>query len=182
MTTTNKTSSPLKTTTTNGPHTNVMNLQPKNNSPSEHFSLSVIGLLWGIYLYTLSEQSRGFNLSQLPWFHVYDSTLAQQKAIAENQWLSSMSSTPTEKKRCCDKLFYHLFSILPLSSFSTCLPLFPPPSFNSSSSLLLWQCPNVTVAIATQVLRPGSFPASPAVLEGILGYVVPKHLIIQGSH
>lgn len=42
--------------------------------------------------------------------------------------------------------------------------------------------PNVTVAIATQVLRPGSFPASPAVLEGILGYVVLKRLIIQASH
>lgn len=42
--------------------------------------------------------------------------------------------------------------------------------------------PNVTVAIATQVLRPGPFPASPAVLEGILGYVALKCLIIQASH
>lgn len=81
-----------------------------------------------------------------------------------------------KKRRWCDKLLYCLYSVLLLSSFPTLSPSIPS-SFIQFLHLFLQQCPNVTVAIATQVLRPGSLPALPAVLEGILGYAVPKRFI-----
>lgn len=60
----------------------------------------------------------------------------------------------------------------------------PPSSFIPSlhRSLLLSQCPNVTVAVATQVLRPGSFPASPAVPEGNLGICSSSERLFNPLH